>query len=143
MGQNNRIDDIDSSRMVAPKYGSTESSSTPTVVQDATLRNSDKRRQQVLLRLISQASDIRSQGNELFKARQYLKAEIRYSDAIHALQKASHGTDCNLPSAPVVNEGVSPPLRRTICCCVAPRCQDVHAVVVLFFVFPKVVIEAV
>lgn len=81
--------------MVAPKYGSTESSSSSgptTAVQDmASSQNSDsdKRRQQVLLRLISQASDIRSQGNELFKTRQYPLAEIQYSKAIHTLQKAS------------------------------------------------------
>lgn len=75
--------------MVAPKYGPTETSSPSDTSQDSASRSSEKRREQVLQRLIEQAGESRSEGNSLFKHQAYAEAEIKYSKAIHTLQKAS------------------------------------------------------
>lgn len=75
--------------MVAPMYGPTEGSSSSGRAQDGNAMRSDKRREQVLLRLVDQASEMRAEGNALFKRGLYAQAEIKYSKAIHTLQKAS------------------------------------------------------
>ncbi|CAM9472584.1 unnamed protein product, partial [Ectocarpus fasciculatus] len=75
--------------MVAPKYGPTAASSPSGASQDAASRSSEKRREQVLQRLVEQAGESRSEGNSLFKHQAYAEAEIKYSTAIHTLQKAT------------------------------------------------------
>ncbi len=74
--------------MVAPKYGPTESSqsSVPDAQNDAA-RSTDKKREKVVGRLISMAEGIRSEGNAMFKTMEYAQAEVKYSQAIHMLQK--------------------------------------------------------
>lgn len=72
--------------MVAPKYGPTESPSSE-VVNNGTSRKSDKRRREILSRLVSDASEDRMEGNKLFKDRHYDRAVTKYSKAIHTLQK--------------------------------------------------------
>lgn len=74
--------------MVAPKYGSPEPFSTGTA-QDAASTRNDKRREEILLRLISDANEDRMEGNALFKDRSFDDALAKYSKAIHTLQKAS------------------------------------------------------
>ncbi|CBJ31113.1 conserved unknown protein [Ectocarpus siliculosus] len=73
--------------MVAPKYGPTGASSPSETSQGSASRSSEKRREQVLQRLIEQAGESRSEGNSLFKHQSYAEAEIKYSKAIHTLQK--------------------------------------------------------
>ncbi|CAM9787491.1 unnamed protein product [Ectocarpus sp. 12 AP-2014] len=75
--------------MVAPKYGPTGFSSPLGTSQDSASRSSEKKREQVLQRLIEQAGESRSEGNSLFKHQSYAEAEIKYSKAIHTLKKAS------------------------------------------------------
>lgn len=74
--------------MVAPKYGSPEPFSTGAAHDVASTRN-DKRREEILLRLISDANETRMEGNTLFKDRSFDDALTKYSKAIHTLQKAS------------------------------------------------------
>lgn len=74
--------------MVAPKYGSPEPFSTG-AAQDAASTRNDKRREEILLRLISDANEDRMEGNTLFKDRSFNDAVVKYSKAIHTLQKAS------------------------------------------------------
>eukprot|EP00903_Cladosiphon_okamuranus_P006326 g6199.t2 len=86
--------------MVAPKYGPTESSPLPnSAVQDnAALASGNagadadadadtKRRRQILDKLLQQAAELRLQGNQAFKKAQLDQAEVKYSQAIHMLQK--------------------------------------------------------
>lgn len=79
--------------MVAPKYGPTESSplsDSATAVHDdaaSASGNADKRRQQILGKLVKQAAELRLQGNQAFKKAQLDQAEAKYSQAIHMLQK--------------------------------------------------------
>lgn len=74
--------------MVAPKYGSPERFST-NIAQGAASARSDKRREEILLLLVSNAGEDRMEGNTLFKDRRYNAALEKYSKAIHTLQKVS------------------------------------------------------
>lgn len=75
---------------MAPKYEPTESlPSSDSAVQDSASGNADKRRQQILTNILKKAAELRLHGNEAFRKAQLGQAEIKYSEAIHMLQKAS------------------------------------------------------
>lgn len=88
--------------MVAPMFGPTEASSSSSDAPQEAMASptkNEKRREEILSRLVSDASEVRMQGNKFFKDTLYNAALTKYSDAIHTLQKVSETRDGG-PAAP-------------------------------------------